>query len=88
VAEAEAIAEQAEPTYAREHNPTTAILERRLANLEGAEACVAVASGMAAVETLLLSLLSQGNEIAVHSTLWRAADAGRACAHLPRGQSR
>lgn len=32
--------------YAREHNPTTAILEARLADLEGAEACVAVASGL------------------------------------------
>ena len=33
VAEAEATAEQAVPTYACEHNPTTVILEQRLANL-------------------------------------------------------
>lgn len=70
VEEAETIAEQAGATYAREHNPTTAILEHRLANLEGGAACVAVASGMAAVGTLLLSLLSQGDEIIVHSTLY------------------
>ena len=70
VAEAEEVAEQAGATYAREHNPTTAILEQRLANLEGAAACVVVASGMAAVGTLLLSLLSQGDEIVVHSTLY------------------
>jgi methionine-gamma-lyase len=70
VAEAEATAEQAGPIYAREHNPTTAILEERLANLEGGEACVAVASGMAAVGTLLLSLLNQGDELVVHSTLY------------------
>lgn len=70
VEEAEAVAEQAGPTYAREHNPTTAILESRLAELEGAEACVVVASGMAAVGTLLLSLLSQGDTIIVHSTLY------------------
>jgi len=70
VAEAEGVAEQAGPVYAREHNPTTAILEQRLANLEGGEACVAVASGMGAVGTLLLSLLSQGDEIVVHSTLY------------------
>lgn len=34
--------------YAREHNPTTEILEQRLASLEGAEAGLALASGMAA----------------------------------------
>lgn len=70
VDEAEAVAEQAGATYAREHNPTTAILEARLAELEGAEAAVVVASGMAAVGTLLLSLLSQGDAIVVHSTLY------------------
>ncbi len=70
VDEAEAVAEQAGATYAREHNPTTAILEGRLAELEGAEGCVAVASGMAAVGTLLLSLLGQGDTIVVHSTLY------------------
>jgi len=67
---AEAVAEQAGAIYAREHNPTTDLLEKRLANLEGAEACVAVASGMAAVGTLLLSLLSQGDELIVHETLY------------------
>ncbi len=70
VDEAEAVAEQAGAVYAREHNPTTAILEARLAELEGAEAAVVVASGMAAVGTLLLSLLSQGEAIVVHSTLY------------------
>ncbi len=70
VEEAETIAEQAGATYAREHNPTTAILEARLAELEGGEACVVVASGMAAVGTLLLSLLSQGDAIVVHATLY------------------
>jgi len=70
VEEAETVAEQAGAVYAREHNPTTAILEARLANLEGGEACVAVASGMGAVGTLLLSLLGQGDEIIVHATLY------------------
>lgn len=70
VEEAEGVAEQAGATYAREHNPTTAILEGRLAALEGAEAAVAVASGMGAVGTLLLSLLSQGDAVVVHSTLY------------------
>ncbi|MER9313704.1 PLP-dependent transferase [Mesorhizobium australicum] len=54
----------------REYNPTTEILERRLANLEGAEAGLVVASGMAAFGTLILSLLSQGDELIVHRTLY------------------
>jgi methionine-gamma-lyase len=70
VEDAEAVAEHAGMTYAREHNPTTAILEGRLANLEGAEAGIVVASGMAAVGTLLLSLLSRGDELIVHRTLY------------------
>lgn len=56
--------------YAREFNPTTDILEKRLANLEGAEAGLVVASGMAAFGTLILSLLSQGDELIVHKTLY------------------
>lgn len=56
--------------YAREYNPTTEILEKRLANLEGAEAGLAVASGMAAFGTLVLSLLSQNDELIVHKTLY------------------
>ncbi|MBO1905330.1 aminotransferase class V-fold PLP-dependent enzyme [Microvirga sp. 3-52] len=56
--------------YAREHNPTTEILERRLANIEGAEAGLVVASGMAAFGALTLSLLSQGDELIVHQTLY------------------
>lgn len=70
VEETEAAAAQGGLLYAREHNPTTELLEARLANLEGAEAGVVVATGMAAVGTLILSLLSQGDEIVVHETLY------------------
>jgi len=56
--------------YGRENNPTQAILEARLANLEGAEAGVVFASGMGAVGGLLLSLLSHGDELVVHHTLY------------------
>lgn len=56
--------------YAREYNPTTEILENRLANLEGAEEGLVVASGIAAFGTLILSLLSQGDELIVHRTLY------------------
>lgn len=70
VADAEATAEVGGATYAREHNPTSALLEARIADLEGTEACVVVGSGMAAIGTLMLSLLSQGDRIVVHSTLY------------------
>ncbi|WP_105385074.1 trans-sulfuration enzyme family protein [Neorhizobium alkalisoli] len=56
--------------YAREYNPTTEILEKRLANLEGAEAGLVLSTGMAAFGTLVLSLLSQGDELIVHKTLY------------------
>ncbi|EJB07105.1 cystathionine beta-lyase/cystathionine gamma-synthase [Rhizobium leguminosarum bv. trifolii WSM597] len=56
--------------YAREYNPTTEILEKRLAHLEGAEAGLVVSTGMAAFGTLVLSLLSQGDELVVHKTLY------------------
>jgi methionine-gamma-lyase len=70
VEDTEAAAAKGGMLYAREHNPTTEILEARLANLEGGEAGVVVASGMAAVGTLLLSLLSRNDEIVVHETLY------------------
>lgn len=70
VAANEAAAALGGKLYAREHNPTTEILEQRLANLEGAEAGLVVASGMAAFGALTLSLLSQGDELIVHKTLY------------------
>lgn len=70
IEETDAAAAKGGLLYAREHNPTTELLEARLANLEGAEAGVVVATGMAAVGTLTLSLLSQGDEIVVHQTLY------------------
>jgi len=68
--EAVAAGESDAPLYGRENNPTQAILEARLANLEGAEAGVVFASGMGAVGGLLLSLLSHGDELVVHHTLY------------------
>lgn len=49
--------------YARMQNPTTAMLEERIAALEGAEACRAQASGMAAMSAALLSHLSAGDHL-------------------------
>jgi len=49
--------------YSRFTNPTTQAFERRLAALEGGEACIATASGMAAITSLCLATLSAGDHI-------------------------
>jgi Cystathionine beta-lyases/cystathionine gamma-synthases len=49
--------------YTRWGNPTIAQLERKLAILEGAEAAIATASGMAAVNALLLQSLKPGDHL-------------------------
>ena len=71
-AESEAVAagELHRALYGREENPTQAMLEAKLANLEGAESCVVFASGMGAVGSLFLSLLSQGDQLVVHRTVY------------------
>jgi len=51
------------PIYSRFTNPTVQIFEARLAAMEGGEACIGAASGMAATATLLLGTLQQGDEI-------------------------
>ena len=49
--------------YTRYGNPTLAIAEEKIAALEGAEAAVVTASGMAAISSALLSLLRAGDEV-------------------------
>lgn len=49
--------------YSRFTNPTTQAFERRLAAMEGGEACVAAASGMAAIMSLCVALLKGGDHI-------------------------
>jgi len=51
--------------YSRWGNPTVAQLERKLASLEGAEACIAFASGMAAISGLLLQFLKPGDQLLI-----------------------
>lgn len=55
--------EEAGNIYSRFTNPTTQAFERRLAAMEGGEACVATASGMAAITSLCLALLKSGDHI-------------------------
>jgi O-succinylhomoserine sulfhydrylase len=55
--------EQDGMTYSRLQNPTVQMLEERIALMEGAEACRAQATGMAAMTTALLCQLSQGDHV-------------------------
>src|SRR3990167_2614708 len=50
-------------TYSRLQNPTVAMLEERIALIEGAEACRVQASGMAAMTAALLCQLSAGDHV-------------------------
>jgi O-acetylhomoserine (thiol)-lyase len=56
--------------YTRISNPTTAVLEERIASLEGATGAVCVASGMAAQFVALMTLLSPGDEVVASSHLY------------------
>lgn len=56
--------------YSRISNPTVALLEARIANLEGAEAGLATASGMGAISSLMWTLLKPGDEIITDKTLY------------------
>jgi O-acetylhomoserine (thiol)-lyase len=56
--------------YTRIGNPTTAVLEERLASLEGATGAVATASGMAAQLVTFMTLLSPGDEVVSSSHLY------------------
>ena len=49
--------------YSRYGNPTVAMFQERMRLLEGAEACFATASGMAAVFVALGALLGQGDRV-------------------------
>ncbi len=49
--------------YSRFSNPTVMMMERRLAAMEGTEACIGTASGMAAITLLLMGLLKSGDHV-------------------------
>jgi O-succinylhomoserine sulfhydrylase len=50
-------------TYSRFTNPTVMMFERRLAALEGAEACIATASGMSAILLTGMAVLKAGDHV-------------------------
>ena len=62
--------EQAGFVYSRVGNPTTCLLESRLADLEGGEAALVTASGMGATTSLMWTLLSPGDEVIADKTLY------------------
>ncbi|KIL97457.1 O-acetylhomoserine sulfhydrylase / O-succinylhomoserine sulfhydrylase [Paramagnetospirillum magnetotacticum MS-1] len=56
--------------YSRFKNPTIAVFEQRLAEIEGAPACRATASGMAAVHAALLCQLKAGDRVVASNALF------------------
>lgn len=58
--------------YSRISNPTVAVLEQRLAAMEGGAACVATASGMAALHCVTTMLVSAGDHIVSTAQLYGA----------------
>ncbi|MBL4544610.1 MAG: aminotransferase class I/II-fold pyridoxal phosphate-dependent enzyme [Oceanicaulis sp.] len=56
--------------YTRISNPTLDLLERRIADLEGAAAGVSFGSGMGAITSVLWSLLEPGDEILADKALY------------------
>jgi O-succinylhomoserine sulfhydrylase len=56
--------------YSRYANPTVSMFEERLRLIEGAEACMATASGMAAVFAALMALLKAGDRIVASRALF------------------
>jgi O-acetylhomoserine (thiol)-lyase len=58
------------PSYGRYSNPTNAVLEKRIASLEGGGAAVAMASGMSVIASVFLNLAVSGDEIVAPRTLY------------------
>ncbi|MDO6728260.1 methionine gamma-lyase [Cognatishimia sp. 1_MG-2023] len=62
--------EQAGHFYSRISNPTLDQLEQRIANLEGAEAGLATASGMGAISSVFWTFVKAGDEVIIDKTLY------------------
>jgi O-succinylhomoserine sulfhydrylase len=56
--------------YSRFSNPTIAMFERRMLELEGAEACRSTATGMAAVTTAILAPLRAGDHVVASKAMF------------------
>ena len=84
-AELEEILEFRRPghSYTRYSNPTHAALESALAELEGGEAALATASGMAAIHGAMLSFLNTGDEVLAPAAVY-GGTLGMLAAVMPR----
>ncbi len=61
---------EAGPIYARFTNPSVSMFEERLAALEGAERCVAFASGMAAILATVMGLMRAGEHVVASRSIF------------------
>ena len=66
------IGEEPGNIYSRFTNPTVTMFEERLAALEGAEQCVATASGMSAILACVMGLLKSGDHIVASRSIFGA----------------
>jgi O-succinylhomoserine sulfhydrylase len=57
-------------TYSRFTNPTVSMFQNRLAALEGGEACMATASGMSAIMSVVMSALQAGDHLVSSQSLF------------------
>ena len=57
-------------TYGRYGNPTVASFEKRLAAMEGTEACISAASGMAAILMMCMGLLKSGDHVVCSQSMF------------------
>lgn len=57
-------------TYGRSGNPTVRSMEMRLAAMEGSEACMATASGMASIMLMCFSLLKSGDHVVFSQSMF------------------
>lgn len=64
------LGEEAGYVYSRIGNPTQSMLETKLADLEGGESALALASGMGAITSLLWTFTEPGDEIIADLTLY------------------
>jgi O-succinylhomoserine sulfhydrylase len=64
--------EEAGFVYGRFSNPTVSMLQERLAALEGGEACIATASGMAAILSTVMALMKAGEHIVASQGIFGA----------------
>ena len=64
--------DQAGNVYSRFTNPTVTMFADRLAALEGAEGCVATASGLAAILAMAMGLLKAGDHVVASQSIFGA----------------